>query len=232
MHPSPSAAPIDPARLSALHDGEADDAALTECLAQWSQDDALRDRWHRYQLVGDVLRAADLGRGAAADAAFLATLRQRLADEPAIQPTDALLAAGPATTGLGRGAAAPTPTPTPAAAGAAAGASPLHGVVDLDAARVRWRPRTRRWAMPAGIAAGVALVAGLVALNRQPADGDDNVALVGGREVGVRLLDRNGQRDARFDSYLAAHRQFQPANALGPSPGLMRSAVYETGPER
>jgi sigma-E factor negative regulatory protein RseA len=34
-------------------------------------------------------------------------------------------------------------------------------------------------------------------------------------------------RDPRLDRYLAAHKQFQSANAMGPSTGFIRSATYD-----
>ncbi|UUX96794.1 sigma-E factor negative regulatory protein [Aquabacterium sp. J223] len=70
--------------LSALVDGEADDAALRDACDAWASDDRLRERWHCYQLIGDVLRSDDLGAEPAHDEVFLRRLRERLADEPVV----------------------------------------------------------------------------------------------------------------------------------------------------
>jgi sigma-E factor negative regulatory protein RseA len=205
MHTPSGIDPLDPESLSALCDGEADDADAARWLQTWAEDDATtHERWHRYHLIGDVLRSADLGRQIEHDSAFLATLRQRLHES-----------AGADT----------SPVVTPAAKPASA---PL---INLDAARLRARQTTRRWAMPAGIAAGVALVAGLFTLVHRPA-ADESWAATDGADREVRMVDRNSRRDPRLDSYLAAHRQFQPATALGPSSGFLRSAAYEIGPDR
>ena len=53
-------------------------------LAHWANDAEGRAAWHAYQLIGDVLRSEDLASTPRHDAAFLAALRGRLADEPAV----------------------------------------------------------------------------------------------------------------------------------------------------
>ena len=66
--------------LSALSDGEAS-SAEGACRA-WRDDARARATWHTYHLIGDVLRSDDLAAPPVRDAAFLAALRVRLADEP------------------------------------------------------------------------------------------------------------------------------------------------------
>jgi sigma-E factor negative regulatory protein RseA len=66
--------------LSACADGEAD--ALDPACQLWRDDPAARQTWHRYHLIGDVLRSEELATSPARDAAFLSSLRQRLAAEP------------------------------------------------------------------------------------------------------------------------------------------------------
>jgi sigma-E factor negative regulatory protein RseA len=68
--------------LSACADGEAQ--ALDAACRLWRDDASARQTWHRYQLIGDVLRSEGLATAPAGDAAFIAGLRQRLAAEPAI----------------------------------------------------------------------------------------------------------------------------------------------------
>jgi sigma-E factor negative regulatory protein RseA len=70
-------------RLSALLDGECDAQEAAHFTEQWAHDPALRERWHAYHLIGDALRSDELG-GQGHDAAFLRSLRQRLANEPAV----------------------------------------------------------------------------------------------------------------------------------------------------
>lgn len=70
------------ALLSAMADG--DGAALERGCELWRSDPQARATWHTYHLIGDVLRSDDLACRPARDAAFLAALRTRLADEPPI----------------------------------------------------------------------------------------------------------------------------------------------------
>ncbi len=68
------------ALMSDLCDGEA--AASAAACAAWAQDAQARQAWHEYHLIGDVLRSEDLALRPQRDAAFLAALRTRLAQEP------------------------------------------------------------------------------------------------------------------------------------------------------
>ncbi|MFY9513712.1 MAG: sigma-E factor negative regulatory protein, partial [Rubrivivax sp.] len=75
MNPSVAAGAATPdeerrALLSALVDGECD-SARAGCDA-WREDADARATWHRYQLIGDVLRSDDLATHPQRDAAFLA----------------------------------------------------------------------------------------------------------------------------------------------------------------
>ena len=101
--------------LSSLADGEVDHGAAARGCGLWRDDAASRADWHAYHLIGDVMRCDDLASLPRGDAAFIAKLRQRLADEPAI--------------------VAPMPTPAPARqrwlapAAIAAGFMAVAGVV-------------------------------------------------------------------------------------------------------
>lgn len=68
--------------LSALADGQAD--ALPRACQAWRDDAKARQTWHAYHLIGDVLRSEDLAHKPAHDAAFLASLRDKLAAEPVV----------------------------------------------------------------------------------------------------------------------------------------------------
>ncbi len=68
------------ALMSSLCDGDA--AAAGPGIAAWAQDETARRAWHEYHLIGDVLRSDDLAMRPQGDAAFLAALRTRLAQEP------------------------------------------------------------------------------------------------------------------------------------------------------
>ena len=85
--PGQPAAPSDDslrACLSGLADGEADGHSSQAACAAWRERADMRQTWHAYQLIGDVLRSEELARPAGHDADFLARLRTRLADEPVV----------------------------------------------------------------------------------------------------------------------------------------------------
>lgn len=68
--------------LSAAADGEG--LALDKASQLWRVSEEARSTWHRYHLIGDVMRSAELARPPAHDAAFLTALRSRLAAEPVL----------------------------------------------------------------------------------------------------------------------------------------------------
>jgi sigma-E factor negative regulatory protein RseA len=87
--------------LSSMVDGEADTAEQTHCLAQWHERVEMRARWHEYQVIGDAMRSAELVGDAERDAAFLRTLRPRLAQQRAPAPSALARSARPVRRWLG-----------------------------------------------------------------------------------------------------------------------------------
>lgn len=68
--------------LSALMDGHADASQAEGACGVWRSNPHARECWHTYHLIGDVLRSDELAHSPQRDAAFLSTLRSRLAAEP------------------------------------------------------------------------------------------------------------------------------------------------------
>jgi sigma-E factor negative regulatory protein RseA len=205
------------AQLSALMDGESSagdgdgaDSVASVC-RRWRDDADARAQWHRYHLIGDVLRSDDLGQRSAGDAAFLQAVRARLAQEPVV---------------LAPTVAAPQPVAEPAMAN---GAAPHT----LPPRRTPFH--LRRWAAPVGMAAGVALVAGAVLVMR-PGSVQDGPALAATAPRSDTLRAATDPRlspaDTELVRYLDAHQQFPGTPALGPAPGFLRSAAYEPQPSR
>ncbi len=88
MNPSPDLSKPAPADaedrqwLSAAADGE--DLAVGKASQLWRASEDARSTWHRYHLIGDVMRSAELARPPAHDAAFLTALRIRMTAEPVL----------------------------------------------------------------------------------------------------------------------------------------------------
>ena len=70
--------------LSALADGEASETESELAFTAWRENPEARARWHEYQVTGDLMRSETLAATATTDADFLAKLRPRLAQEPAV----------------------------------------------------------------------------------------------------------------------------------------------------
>ncbi len=70
--------------LSALADGEIEPSGVAKACEHWRDDPSARQRWHDYQLIGDVMRSDDLAATPSHDESFLLALRSRLADEPVV----------------------------------------------------------------------------------------------------------------------------------------------------
>lgn len=207
--------------LSALSDGELDSSEVARACGAWRGDPAVRSTWHAYQLIGDVLRSSDLACDPRRDAAFIAALRQRLADEPTVL--------------------APESPSSPATPSARPDARGVAGAVRGN----RWS-----WMAPSAVAAGFVLVASALIVTRTPppqaVSNNSSLARAGAERAAPPIttaraladehtaatppmLRINGRviRDPRLDSYLAAHQQFAGSTALGVPSGFLRNAAVD-----
>jgi sigma-E factor negative regulatory protein RseA len=185
--------------LSELADGELNAEGARRACAAWRDDPSLRDDWHSYHLIGDVLRSDDLAAAPRHDEAFLAALRSRLAAEPVVLAPQPL--AKPA---------APTRRRWMAPMAVAAGFMAVAGVLVVT-----------RLAAPLQDASPSALAAAepMQVLTMAPDASDAAAAaLPQGRQL--QLI-----RDARLDRYLAAHKQFGGDALAVPGVSLRHAAV-------
>jgi sigma-E factor negative regulatory protein RseA len=198
--------------LSAFCDGEAGAHEADHSVGAWRDQATLRERWHAYQWIGDVMRSDDLASAVEHDQAFLATLRARLVQEPVV---------------LAPSRAEAFPRMTQAQA-------PL-----LVAGR---GSRRVRWAAPAAVAAGFMVVTGALVVMRggnvpeaaapmaispspviQATDGDAAMATAAVGPGGEMI------RSAELDRYLNAHRQYAQGPALATPGGVRQVAVTPEG---
>jgi sigma-E factor negative regulatory protein RseA len=199
-------------RLSAIMDGEADDASVRLACLDWRDQPGVASTWRDYQLIGDVLRSDDLATDAGHDAAFLEAFRARLTTEPVvIAPASA-----------DAGATAPEPLRADrrwwrTASVVAAGFFAVVGVLVVTRA-----PDPSLSAAPADIAA-----AGSGGVVRASAAGGLGTALPGTDVQTVEVANGKLIRDARLDHYLKAHKQFSGTAALGAPSAFMRSATSD-----
>jgi sigma-E factor negative regulatory protein RseA len=203
--------------LSALIDGEADANVVGRACAAWRDQPATRSEWHTYHLIGDVMRSDDLASAPDRDAAFLARLRVRLADEPVVlapapvAPATRLRMrprrwAGPVAVAAGFVAVAGVLVVMRATAPVAAEATVAGASPDVPSGPVGATP-----ALASTAAAPVAEAA------------LESERLVRGGTV---------LRDARLDRYLAAHKQFAGSSALGVPSSFLRSATVDAAAGR
>ena len=196
-------------RLSAMVDGETDDAAVRLACSAWRDQPAVVATWRDYQLIGDVLRSDDLATTAAHDAKFLQSLRDRLAGEPTV-----LMPAAPA-----QGDPAPARTPYQArrswlaASAVAAGFMAVAGVLVVLRGPDASSGGTGFAQERAG--SGVVLASDVTTMG-PPADA-----------VPGLVRDANLIRDARLDQYLKAHKQFAGTSALSAPTAFVRSAASD-----
>jgi len=206
--------------LSALLDGEASGDALRRLCASWRDDPEVRETWHAFSLIGDVMRSEDLASPAPRDERFLVDLRARLAQEPVVL--------------------APSTPRIPDGVSPEVGAAPLVGQ----------RANSRSWWAPAAVAAGfVAVVGTLVAISQAPqrsaaepvqlaafapsaSSAQSPTAVValrpqGGASVAESVAVGELIRDHQLDQYLLAHKQFAGSSVLGAPSGFLRNAAVE-----
>jgi sigma-E factor negative regulatory protein RseA len=195
--------------LSSLMDGELDSSAVANACRMWRDDAQVRREWHAYHLIGDVLRSEDLASKGAHDAAFLAALRERLADEPVV-----LAPSGDAQSAAGVPARTRRSWIAPAAV--AAGFAVVAGTLVVTQ-------------MTGGLSSPGAR--GDAALARAPVGAPTEVVLVDSSASAAELTPMvlNGQlvRDVRLDEYLAAHKRFGGSSLPGGPSGFLRNAVAE-----
>jgi sigma-E factor negative regulatory protein RseA len=193
-------------QLSALADGELDDAA--PLCAAWRSEVQVRETWHTYHLIGDVLRSEDLAVPPGRDAALLGRLRECLASEPTVLAPQPLPAAAQERRWSLRAAMAVT-------AGVVAVGS-IYGLM-----RPAADPTTvARNDVPSAVRAEPTPARGL-----QPAAESEPVVVIANGNL--RLI-----RDARLDAYLAAHKQFPGSSALGMMPPSVPASLETTVPGR
>lgn len=68
--------------LSDLADGRASEAEVAAITAAWREHPDVRRQWHALHLIGDTLRSTELAEPAQGSEALLASLRERIAQEP------------------------------------------------------------------------------------------------------------------------------------------------------
>ena len=193
--------------LSAMADGEVDSTATARACLAWREDALVRQAWHSYQLIGDVLRSEDLA--IPHGSSLLAALRARLAEEPTVlaPASDALPASGSGGLRLDTGRRARWAWVAPSAVAA--------GFVLVAGALMVIRE-------PAPGEGG--MLAAITRLNRSPAP---EVVLDNALQPRAGAVDPRLMRDSRLDRYLAAHQQFAGSTALGVPSGFLRNAAAE-----
>lgn len=196
-----------PDDLSALMDGELEASALGRACGQWRESPEARAQWHAYHLIGDVLRSEDLSADAAHDAAFLASFRQRLAQEPVVLAPTPLVAV-PA-----QAAAAAPRRSWAAPAAVAAGFVAVAGV--LLVSQMSGGLSLRGSPADANLAAASAVQPAIVVSATEP--GDPPAVVLNGQLI----------RDARLDEYLSAHKKFGGSSVPGGPSGFLRNAAAD-----
>jgi len=203
---------------SALVDGEVGEHEIGSLLAGFGEHAEIRARWHRYQVIGDVLRGSAPAVSSAPAGDFLADLRTRLeAERPDWQQ-------GPAASGP-------------------QGLSPVTGVAADLAARPSANDAVFRWKMLAGFASLAAVMAvswgvlGSVApTGAGPRLADAGAApvveMVAGPATPAPLVVvPTGQgpiiRDPQLEALMAEHRQHAGMSALQMPAGFLRNATFD-----
>lgn len=196
-------------RLSELVDGETDARLAQHLCRAWRDDAELRERWHAYQLIGDVLRSDDLAHPVAHDESFLAALRARLAAEPAV------LAPSPK-----HHAERPRRPAWMAPVAVAAGFVVVAGVLVVT-----------RFAAPVGDGSAAATIASTRAPPLRVVAASSGAPPEAMADVQTLVADGKLIRDARLERYLAAHKQYRGSSTVT-VPGVALRSSASLAPER
>lgn len=191
---NPHPSPLSSEQLSALFDGVAEETELDRLCQQWA-DEETRAQWHTWSLIGDVLRSEDLAQTPSHDAHFLATLRERLAQEPVVLAPAALPRA-PHETGM---------------------AAPSGG-------RGRARPGLWIGSAAVAASVAVVVGTWLQQPNGLQQAQSPTLAQITPPEA-IKQPPLNMVRDPELDRYLAAHRQYVQGPALAAPGGVRQVAV-------
>ncbi|WP_028603049.1 sigma-E factor negative regulatory protein [Ottowia thiooxydans] len=187
-------------QVSALMDGQLSGAEF-DAAAQNASLGEMRESWHAYHVIGDVLRSSELA-DCRRDALFLERLSGRLKLEAAL----------------------------PAAVKPVAVEIPIPVVVEERVRRSAANDGVFRWKLVAGLASFAAVAAigwgtlgslGPRAAGPQMAQSSTPGLTLAETEAPVML------RDARLDELLSEHRQASGASALGNASGFLRNATFE-----
>lgn len=195
-------------QISELVDGRLQGSDFSKSIESATRDDAGLEIWHRYHLIGDVMR----GDGSAAnrfDAQLLAGIRTRLANEPKVSAVPV----------IGTGQSVKT--------------LPFEKVASNDSV-FRWRMLAGFASLAAVVAVGWNLVIGmqgadtaqLAELNRI-----NKVQLSVVSPMNTAMSEPATPvmlRDPNLDALLAAHKQFGGTSALQMPAGFIRNATFES----
>jgi sigma-E factor negative regulatory protein RseA len=196
--------------LSALCDGEAEAAEAEASFERWRDESAVRERWHTYQWIGDVMRSDELASDAGHDQAFLLALRARLATEPVVL--------------------APARMPASEVQQGAAASAPRAAMVAVGGRRIGW-------GAPVAMAAGVVVTGALVLMNyggTRPVPPDATVALDASPAVPAGAASEVAPmgdmlRNPELDRYLNAHRQLAGGGSFAVPGGVRQVAITADG---
>ncbi|MEO5845337.1 MAG: sigma-E factor negative regulatory protein [Caldimonas sp.] len=194
-------------RLSALADGELDAAGAASSCRAWVESRELRDDWHAWHLIGDVLRSDDLASEPGRDERFRAALRSRLGSEPVVLAPAALPSAPAAH------------FERPAQRRAWAAGALAAGVVLVAGTFAVVRPGDSP--LPSRLALGGPAPAAAPGVSGAPAP----EATI---QPAAIVADSKLIRDAQLDRYLEAHKQFSGTSALGVPSAFLRSATVDS----
>lgn len=195
--------------MSALSDGQLRGDELASAFASLAKSDQALSTWHVYHLVGDVLRAGDLG-DARGDMAFVSRLRAQLTLPVGTRSSDEPVP-------LDEFKSNPHILSRQSANDASTRWKVLAGFASMVAVAVVG------WHLASG-EAGLGLDARLAAVSAGSTTATASKAQAGAAgtiEPPVML------RDARLDELLAAHKQFGGTSALQMPAGFLRNATYE-----
>lgn len=193
--------------LSALADGELGPAAVARLCGEWRNELGMRERWHQYHLIGDVLRSEDLAAMPAHDNDFLVALRGRLVSEPIVMAPLAAVARPDAVR------SAPPGRRRVVAFGAIAAG---FVVVAAGVLTILGQPIAGSSSAAPAVGTLAQTAPAIVVAARSPVRADSV------SELQPTIASGQLIRDAKLDSYLSAHRQWSEGAVLGGHAAYLR----------